>query len=331
MQTLAQPSALLDLHFNPSPGQQDVCAAVSSTATLAMFKFSPHGSPPLKHLQTMDMKALTGGDDEPEPGSEVLFLSFCWHPSKPDIIAISTSTGNVHLVDLGGPGGQRALHTKPVLTHSLEAWCVAISPSLSPPDHEGVDVFTLLSGGDDSVLRYKTCTERTAGEETRLGYTFDDFSPAIRRGHDAGVTAILPLSLRDDVSELVVTGSYDDHIRLFSLASGGRSSATTQKLAESNLGGGVWRLKLVALGHDQAGDSPWRAVILASCMHAGARVVELSKNSSGAYEFRILASFVEHKSMNYGSDSRTDQKGNLVVVSTSFYDKLLCLWEVSMA
>ena len=32
------------------------------------------------------------------------------------------------------------------------------------------------------------------------------------RGHNAGVTAILPLP----GTELVVTGSYDEHIRLFS-------------------------------------------------------------------------------------------------------------------
>lgn len=309
-----------------------MCAAVSSTATLAMFRFSPEADegPPLKHLRTMDLTAMTGGNYELVSGSELLFLSFCWHPSKSDIIAISTSAGHVHLVDLGGAGGQWTLHTEPVLTHSLEAWCVAISPSLNPPDHAGGDVFTLLSGGDDSVLRYKTCTDRTTAEATQSNYTFDDFSPTIKRVHDAGVTAILPLGLKDDVSELVVTGSYDDHIRLFSLASGGWSGAT-KKLAESNLGGGVWRLKLISLSHDQTGDHSWRAAILVSCMHAGARVVELSENSSGAYEFRVLASFVEHKSMNYGSDFRTDQKGNLVVVSTSFYDKLLCLWEVCTA
>lgn len=150
----------------------------------------------------------------------------------------------------------------------------------------------------------------------------------VTRQHDAGVTAILPLAIDSRTGgRLIVTGSYDDHIRLFTI----HDLDTTygmrkmQLLADCNLGGGVWRLDLI---DDQAGSSGNSIRILASCMHAGARVIEFRVNEIGDWTCMVLARFEEHKSMNYGSDyRRTDQVGPLKVISTSFYDRLLCLWE----
>jgi diphthamide biosynthesis protein 7 len=75
--------------------------------------------------------------------------------------------------------------------------------------------------------------------------------------------------------------------------------------------------------------------ILASCMHAGSRVVRLS-HQKGEWDLEVLAKFELHKSMNYGSDvqpllpkaggERMETKRT--IVSTSFYDKLMCVWEV---
>lgn len=59
-----------------------------------------------------------------------------------------------------------------------------------------------------------------------------------RKAHGAGVTAILPLVGEDDVT---VTGSYDDRIRVLGTPLVGRK----QVLAEEDLGGGVWRLKML--------------------------------------------------------------------------------------
>ena len=47
---------------------------------------------------------------------------------------------------------------------------------------------------------------------------------------------------------------------------------------------------------------------------------------------QILAQFVEHKSMNYASAGRPRRNPegrveSFVIVSTSFYDKKLCVWE----
>ncbi|KAK5653568.1 hypothetical protein OQA88_8830 [Cercophora sp. LCS_1] len=310
IQTEPQPSAILDLRFNPNEGHHEFCAVVSSTATLAMFRLCPEETQPLEHLKTMSMADMVKDSNGPAPETDVLFLQFCWHPSKADLIAVSTSSGGVYLVSLGE---EWVLHPEPVTTHSLEPWCVAISPSLSSVG----DGFTLFSGGDDAVLRYRACN--CLGNETDVGYTFGDFTQVVKRHHDAGVTAILPLGLKEDNSELVVTGSYDDHIRLFCV---GETAFQTKKLAESNLGGGVWRLKVI--GHQEA-----KTRILASCMHAGARIVDLVKKPEGQYEFRVVGSFVEHESMNYGCDFQVGGAGGLSIVSTSFYDKLLCLWEPS--
>ena len=71
-------------------------------------------------------------------------------------------------------------------------------------------------------------------------------------------------------------------------------------------------------------------VILASCMHAGARVVRLAQNRAGDWAFDVLAKFEEHKSMNYGSDVQPGEGRVKSIVSTSFYDKLLCLWRVDL-
>ena len=72
-------------------------------------------------------------------------------------------------------------------------------------------------------------------------------------------------------------------------------------------------------------------------MHAGARILRLrSDGEHDGWRFEVLAKFEEHGSMNYGSDvqplglldERSEARGVVVrtVVSTSFYDKLLCVW-----
>ncbi|KAL0467790.1 hypothetical protein QR685DRAFT_447792 [Neurospora intermedia] len=337
VQTLMQPSAILDLHFNPAPGKQDMCAAVSSTATLALFRLSAGETEPLKHLRTMDMASMCKtAEDWLGDKDEVIFTHFSWHPTKPDMVAVTTTAGYVHLIYLGRDldGSDWVMHPEPILTHTLETWYVSISPSLSPPEEEENDSFLLLSGGDDSALRYQVCKRTRSAhamedDEPESPYTIEALRPPVNvRGHGAGVTAILPLGLKDGESELVVTGSYDDHIRLFSIPAYGFGRAV--ELAESNLGGGVWRLKIVKKEMGLSDGQGWRLTMLVSCMHAGTRVVELSKSGAGEYEFLVIGRFEEHKSMNYGSDCQLSAEGTLAVVSTSFYDKLLCLWKLEL-
>ncbi|KAK4099941.1 hypothetical protein N658DRAFT_452307 [Parathielavia hyrcaniae] len=325
VQTMPQPSALLDLRFNPHEGSRNICAVVSSTATLALFRLSPDKEQPLTHIHTMDITAMSRGQIEPEAGEEILFLSFGWHPSRADMMAITTSTGHVYLVHLPMLNGDWELSSIPVTTHTLETWCVALSPSLAvagQPDESretGGVACKVYSGGDDSMLRSRTFTWNE-------GVVTDALPSLASRGHDAGVTAILPLLTQESGHELIVTGSYDEHIRLFSVPPFGKP----KQLAESRLGGGVWRLKLIDLDTIPSQDYVWRARILASCMHAGARIVELLETVGGAHQFAVLGRFEEHKSMNYGSDFHPGRGDRLTAVSTSFYDKLLCLWEFEM-
>ncbi|KAK4179721.1 hypothetical protein QBC36DRAFT_63643 [Triangularia setosa] len=324
IQTEPQSSALLDLHFNSNEGFRDICATVSSTATLTVFRLSPGvgDNKPLKHLNTMDIASLSGGEISATEGSEILFLSLCWHPSRPDMLAITTNTGYVYLVHLSAWDKGWKLHTEPAITHTLEAWTVNLSPNLGVTDAPDDVSFRIFSGGDDSKLRFGTATWNP----------FDDLltetiSAVEARGHDAGVTAILPLFTQDDGSELLVTGSYDENVRLFSLAPYGRP----KNLIEMGLGGGVWRLKLINLDKTPDDSYHWRAQILASCMHTGPRVVEVLQTADGEHHFRVLGRFEEHKSMNYGSDFHPKSKDKLTVVSTSFYDRLLCLWKLELS
>ncbi len=291
-----------------------------------MFRLVPDQAEPLKHLNTMDIADMSGGEIEPSVGEEILFLSFGWHPLRAGTMAVTTSTGHVYLVRLPTFDGSWELDTEPVITHMLETWCVSISPVLPAPGQSdqakgtGDMSFRVYSGGDDSKLRLRTCNW--------IDWSLAESLPALEsRGHDAGVTAILPLLGQDDGHELVVTGSYDEHIRLFAVPPFGKP----KNLAEKCLGGGVWRLKLIDMDTSPNRGYNWRARILASCMHAGARVVELAETVDGQHQFRVLGRFEEHKSMNYGSDFQPGWKDKLSVVSTSFYDKLLCLWELDMA
>ncbi len=130
----------------------------------------------------------------------------------------------------------------------------------------------------------------------------------------------------------MLTGSYDELIRVYAIDPPSPDTCgarTARLLAKQNLGGGVWRLRLLGPVRDD-GTCRWRFRILASCMHAGARIVEVKEDADGNCLVAVVARFEEHKSMNYGSDFRPGlpESKNVVCVSTSFYDRLLCLWEV---
>lgn len=72
-------------------------------------------------------------------------------------------------------------------------------------------------------------------------------------------------------------------------------------------------------------------MILASCMHAGAKILMIYPDKDGDWYINVLYKFVEHESMNYASTGRPihSPQGTegYTIVSTSFYDKKLCVWE----
>ena len=287
----------------------------------------------------------------------VLILSLAWHSSatlvKPTTIAVSLSDGRLAIVDYT----QDQESIQGVKAHTLEAWTV----SWSWREND------LWSGGDDSKLSLssmktaaKECeplekpmptpTVKLDGPElvsdvaeessddksdhsiAKTSVTMDIIQSDTKL-HSAGVTAILPIQLANsERTGILFTGSYDEYIRVIEPIQGKR----WRILGELHLGGGVWRLKLMPANR-KCDASVWRWRVLASCMHAGSRVIDvICHHGSQPYEdrqwsFNVLAKFEEHESMNYASDCSTlgaDEKG-VIIASTSFYDKRLCIWNIS--
>lgn len=342
--TISQPSAVFDLHFQPHLGKDDIFATVSSTGTLSIFKISAPengvNSPPNEGtVQTISVLRV------PDLDEDVLFTYFAWHPSIPGLIAITTASGQVILAQIHDDYQGLDVLENPVLEHLLEAWVVAFSPptslSSSEPDKAALTVF---SGGDDSALQYTTYDPAASSDDLPTPY-----SPITLRNHTAGVTAILPLPLPNSSSQhIVLTGSYDDTLRVFAITPLHTTYGAKQArlLAEYNLGGGVWRLSVigeptVTTTNNTTGTESWAVTVLASCMHAGTRVLRITAGGEGVVEIEVLGRFEEHKSMNYGSDwarvvdggggNVLDEDGRprRVIVSTSFYDRLLCVWSMS--
>ena len=84
----------------------------------------------------------------------------------------------------------------------------------------------------------------------------------------------------------------------------------------------------------------WVFLVLASCMHAGTRVVRVRLVPGVRCDMEVLAEFTEHESMNYASDvwkpkggydlqGRTEAE-EVVCVSSSFYDRRVCVWRVNV-
>lgn len=298
-------------------------AVVSSTGTIAIFKLDPVKNPvaPLEHVVTNRCEDLA---------EDVLFLQCSWNLGARKMIGVTTSTGLVRLLHLGDDWQIKGSSNLPI-QNSLEAWCVALSPEvndLNGDENENGVGFSVYSGGDDSILRYTHCSWDTSGSIPSLRQLYGSIS--LRGQHDAGVTAILPLPLTTlSGGRLVITGSYDDHLRVFAIHDLHISHGLKrlQLLADQDLGGGVWRLSLIDIRRS-AGVAT-RVRILAACMHAGSRLVEIVTSDGQDWVCRVLARFDEHKSMNYASDfvPSLPADDGLTVVSTSFYDRLMCLWK----
>ncbi|KAK1056085.1 hypothetical protein LTR12_014686 [Friedmanniomyces endolithicus] len=301
--------AVLDAEWSPhTTTHAELLAVATSTGSLAFYDLSTDQSSGTKGLVLRCSKQIC------EPS--VLVLSLAWHPSRASVVGVTLSDGRVCLCccESGAWAAESGVSVATVHEHSLEAWTLAFTTGSDDDGHMGV-----LSGGDDVVLQLST-SDGSAGSTPR----WQD-----RKIHQAGVTAILPLT-----DGLIVTGSYDDRIRLVSAPF---TAGRRQVLAELDLGGGVWRL--VSLGerlrqegvfpaHTGSSGSTRSLLILASCMHTGVRIVKLSRSEQGEddWTFEVLARFEEHQSMNYGSDVQPSEGSMKTIVSTSFYDKLLCLW-----
>jgi diphthine methyl ester acylhydrolase len=339
--------AVLDLHFHPhDPTFFAVC---TSTSHIVFFSFRNFESE-LKGNGTRPSILKVGAIHLSEDDA-VLATSFAWDKQQiPQYmsIAVTFSSGEIKVFrvrqDIRSETDhqyQIAFQTTMDPAHSLEAWTAAFAGFPSTKENERI----LLTGGDDSVLAaYSLQNDLHSG--LFLGaQLFQD-----RKSHSAGVTAILPIldGSQDTPSmRAFVTGSYDEHIRVFTVD--GHPPYKRKLVADFPLGGGVWRLKKMSLSptKEVEGNYISSVLILASCMHAGVRIVRITRRQSNpetengtSWKAEIVGQFTKgHESMCYGADSINTQRltephaqfpnahfEGFVVVSTSFYDRKICAW-----
>ena len=328
---------------------------MSSTATLIVGRLLPldkrnHDSP--VRVQ------ITYTSTIPNVGPDVVFTSFAWHVPMKNGLAITTTTGQVWLVGLDDRGRIFESQLMPLLSE-LETWCVAISMPI-----DGTMGSMIYAGSDDSVLRFTSIEtyiivepieEADMARPTiKSGHTDESRDtmlwktsyiagpdmivkpPAtqwmIKKQHDAGVTAILPLPWSRLGCGLIVTGSYDEHVRVFLMTNPHGNHIwrpAPRLLSELKLGGGVWRLHVikVVVGDLEEGQDFRKvtAEILASCMQAGPKVIRVIAHGPDSSRIEMVHEFDNHE-LNYASHCRTRADGVVEFATTSFYDKKLHWW-----
>lgn len=288
------PYAVLDLHFSPTKPSN--FAVATSVGTVSLFSIDYEHEHALINFRTIIVW---------DPSILVLSLAYQTLDGT-SRIAVSGSSGSIAVFS-----DTHVEHRSidPIPAHSQEAWTVAWSKQRLQSDGAIGTEWPLYSGGDDSVLlKHDTGIQNAQSRDHRT--------------HAAGVTAIVVLPILHEGQEVVITGSYDEYIRVLIPPSHGRGKSTV--LAEAHLGGGVWRISSPYIDNFAQDIEEVRFNVLASCMHAGARVVRIRRTAS-TWSIEVIAKFTEHESMNYASDVRASEKGH-IFVSSSFYDRKLCVW-----
>lgn len=223
------PFAVLDLHFTEF--KKGVFAIATSKGAVCLCTMNVHGTGPIEYLNSYQIFS-----------DSTLTLSFAWNsvPSHSDAIAASSSDGEIAILDTKY---QPPMTYTKIEGHSLEAWTVAWTSKGAEYDLHP----ELYSGGDECVLcRHKLSVRPISGSlyDDNIPSHIYDFQAPIRdlKIHMAGVTAVLPLQPVFHGEQVLLTGSYDEYVRVL-LPVEGRSRPKV--LAEERLGGGVWRLKIL--------------------------------------------------------------------------------------
>ncbi|KAJ6111813.1 hypothetical protein N7523_007874 [Penicillium sp. IBT 18751x] len=337
VQRLALPYAVFDLHFHPR--DRSKFSIASSTGAVALFSVTSESTQPtINHIWTKQVH-----EDSSIPA---LFLA--WTPenwfsqSKSDGFAVTFSDSRTAVF---GTEGDLTEVDKITEWGSFEAkqmievWFVALT-AMQGESTEKKDIIPFMFTGNDfgslHTRRFEQHGEESRDLEEPLAPVLLEHDDRARH-HTAGVTSILPLPVpMVDDAPILLTGSYDETLRVY------HATRRGEVLAEEGLGGGVWRLQLLnSTETDSAGSESVerRFLVLASCMHAGTRIVRVTQTQQGPtseWAIEVLADFTEHESMNYASDvwkgSNADapNAAELVCVSSSFYDRRMCVWKVQL-
>ncbi|KAL4740069.1 hypothetical protein BDV11DRAFT_204544 [Aspergillus similis] len=334
-------AAVFDLHFHPR--QENILAIATSDASVSLFTVSPETETGFTLLWKKSV----------HENSSIPALFLAWLPenwlnpkgagASSDGFAVTFSDGRTGVFGLTGNGDEPVTELGSFeAKQPIEVWFVAAASYLTSSVAGTVSTPYLFTGNDFGSLHTRRFTDiqvptnHTARE--RMDEEEGSPIPATLVSsddkalhHTAGVTSILPLPIplshtAAKGEPLLLTGSYDEHLRVYHACRGGRGEV----LAEMGLGGGVWRLQLLST-HTSTSKEEWTFLVLASCMHGGTRVVRVTVPGEGGAAIEVLAEFTEHESMNYASDAWKGGAGSEIrVVSTSFYDRRVCVWRVEV-
>lgn len=295
-------------------------AVATSTGSVALYQLIPSEQddvafphPKICHMYTIQYFS-----------KDILITSLDWR--RHGLVAMTLSSGQVCLGKVSDPSVDPIVSVE-LMQHDFQAWHCSFLES----ENASETGLGLISGGDDATLRY---TPVEAEQMSALGLVDAGSTPSTlpttpwvdKKIHQAGVTAVMPIG-STSTGHLVITGSYDDHIRLLHFSNIGRREV----LAEEYLEGGVFRLKLAAKrGESNSGsnEAEQSYALIVSCMQAGARIVNLFQNG-GEWRFNVKAKFEKNAgTLLYASDCQSaGADGRRTIVSTSFEDRKLYLWK----
>ncbi|XP_076160276.1 diphthine methyltransferase [Ptiloglossa arizonensis] len=228
---------------------------------------------------------------------DVLALSLDWctgrwmdNNKSNSKIVVSDSKGYVSLFEIN-ENELNKINSWPA--HEFEAWIAAF-------DYWNINV--IYTGGDDCKFQVF---------DTRIG----THPIALNKIHGAGVTSIHSNATKEF---LLSSGSYDDTLRLWDTRN------LKRFVSETNLGGGVWRLKW---------DPFARKYLLAACMYGGFKIIDCERTEAPS----VIGEY-KHESLAYGCDwsllnsaeiteriHRTQERNVFLIGTCSFYDHVLKL------
>lgn len=266
------------------------------------------------------------------------------------ILAATSSFGKTRLVK-APVGGHNPILSQNKLIHanreSIEAWATT-----TVIDQENKKIY-VISGDDISQLLISAVEANTISD-TNAQIDVSALDSVLlftnKRLHEAGIVSITnigkhPILPAEQTSKwanasgtLILTGSYDEHIRLFLFATPTNAEPMVkfEKLAELNLGGGVWRI--ISLDQYTTHEGNEHEYILLIAGHfGGALIVRLSisrddaRDSDWEYDFHIEKRFEGHgeEGLVYAVAGKQDKINarKWDVISASFYDKKICNWD----
>lgn len=318
--------AVLDLKL--SPFDHELVASAHSTGNVMMWRIAAPESDKAAHLELLGNLQIFE--------VETLITSLHFSPLDASIILVTNTVGQAATISISKGGvtfsckavkedfsktelipvevqghAQRATVKQPAgfpEPHALECWTGEFG-SLQPLQN------VVFTGGDDaSIMAHDLRCKDLIWSNSRI--------------HEAGVVGIKcsTSNFRNSSPTSIITGSYDDHMRVLELRMLGDSiypgrNTPATKVWNQNLGGGVWRFveQPQSLRNTSKADQ-----LLVCCMYNGAKVITIDDHKQGDILSESYYIKKGHESMCYGGDWCKD-----FAVTCSFYDNSLQRWNPS--